>query len=86
MMITDIELAEHPMTSRSNALRLAREVLAFLDTDTEDLLVVADWLLTGQANLALKLADVRARHWRGAQVPPDSARWIPGDDGGEARD
>lgn len=73
----------HPEDStqaRVAAARLARDVLSHLDHGVDDILALADWLLTGAPDVALAMSDQRASHYialRGSDGP-DAVRWVPG--------
>lgn len=43
--------------ARVSAAKLAREILTGLDHDREDILIVADWLITGTADLAMRFTE-----------------------------
>lgn len=61
----------------SQTTELFRECL--LEPSVEDLLVVAEWLLTGSARLALEFSEQRAKFYGpAAGVSPDAATWSPG--------
>lgn len=68
---------------RADAARLAVDILSRLDDcDSEDVLTVADWLLTGRCDVALSLAaqearDYGRRGYESGDVGPDAARWSP---------
>lgn len=64
---------------RADAARLAQDVLSYLDHDIDDVLALADWLLTGRADIALAMAEQRTRNYtqRDGDLGPDAARWTP---------
>jgi hypothetical protein len=66
----------------TGALKAARDVLAYLDHTPEDLIIVADWLITGRADIGLQFAEQRARHYQqhASGGGPDAARWSPPED------
>lgn len=69
---------------RADAARLARDVLAYLDHDAEDVIAVADWLLTGRCDVAVAISEQRARNYaRNGQAgpSPDAMVWTPDLDG-----
>ena len=53
-----------PLDDRAAALHAAREVLTSLDHSPDDLVIVADWILTGCCDAALSLSEQRARNYR----------------------
>lgn len=71
---------DQPLTlSRVEALRHAKDLLAYLDHTSDDLIVVADWLVTGRADVALAMSEQRFRHYQQAHGGdgPDEMRWRP---------
>lgn len=58
------------------ALLAARDVLSYLEHTPEDLIVIAEWLLTGKADIALAFSEQRARHYQPSTVS-DEMRWTP---------
>lgn len=49
---------------RATAAKLAREILTGLNHDREDILIVADWLLTGSADLAMRFTEHTSQLYR----------------------
>lgn len=73
------------LSERAAAVREARDLLTYLDHGPEDLLIVADWLITGRCETALKFAEQRGRLYtehQGERPSLDAATWSPppGDD------
>lgn len=70
-----------PVPPRVEALRHAKDLLAYLDHGADDLIVVADWLVTGRADVALAMSEQRFRHYQETQngdgLGPDAMRWTP---------
>jgi hypothetical protein len=66
---------------RVGALKQARDALQYMDHTADDLIVVADWILTGTYEAALAFDEARARHYRERYGPdlvsPDAMTWSP---------
>lgn len=66
---------------RHQSLMLAREALWGIEYSIDDLLMVADWLTTGRADLALAYGQQTAVNYGQRQEPrdcgmsPDAASW-----------
>lgn len=61
---------------RADAARLALDILRYLDDcSADDILIVADWLLTGRCDVAITMAEQRARSFATSDGP-DAARWL----------
>lgn len=80
-VVTETELN---LARRAGAIQQAHELLTYLDHDTDDLIIVADWLLTGSCDTALRFAAQRAANYRelhnNGLVSLDEARWSPNSD------
>jgi len=78
--IAEPEPGAPDMAARMNALRCARHCLGTADdAAVDDLIAVADWLLTGQPTIATALAAQRARDYtaqHAAQLSPDAMSWL----------
>lgn len=66
--------------ARVAALRQARELLNSLDHDADDLIIVADWLVTGRVDTALAFARQRTQSYIEVDrerhgLSPDAATW-----------
>lgn len=65
-------------TTRVQAFRQAAELFrdCYLEANPDDLIMVADWLLTGSADTAIRFSDQRARNFAPRpEESPDAARW-----------
>lgn len=77
-MTTDENTPTATALARAGAAKLAREALQHLDHDADDVLIVADWIITGRCDVAIAMAKVRAENCaRHDDLSPDAARWIP---------
>lgn len=72
-------MSEFTIEQRADAARLARDVLTYCDDwSADDILIVADWLLTGRCDVAIMMAEQRARSFAASDgLSPDAARWLP---------
>lgn len=52
------------LDARFDAFTRARDLLFGVDASVEEMLIVADWALTGTADLALKISEQSARNYR----------------------
>lgn len=67
-------------TQRVEALKYARDILQYLEHGADELITVADWIVTGTCDAALAFSEARARHYRehhGEAVDIDAMRWPP---------
>lgn len=63
---------------RFRAFQQAAELFrdCYLEASPDDLIAVADWLLTGRADTAVAFSDQRARNYaHRTDESPDAARW-----------
>lgn len=70
-------------TERGAAFRCAAELFrdCYLEANADDLIAVADWLITGSADTAVRFGDQRARNYaQWGNESPDAARWTEGHD------
>lgn len=69
----------HPESiPRVSAFRLAGQLFrdCYLEANPDDLIAVADWLLTGTADPAIAFSDQRARNYgQRTEENADAARW-----------
>lgn len=72
--------------ARAHAITKAREALYGMEYDRDDVLAVADWLMTGTAGVALRMAELSHRAYRETEVArlragdlpsTDAATWSP---------
>lgn len=70
-------MSEFTVDQRADAARSARDILSYgNEYCADDIVVLADWLLTGRCDIAVRMADQRARAFSGSvEVSPDAARW-----------
>lgn len=70
-------MTDHNVLDRGTAIKLAQEVLTFIETGVDDLIIVADWLLTGRADTALAFAEQRDRQYNRSrgELSDDAASW-----------
>lgn len=70
-------------TQRVEALKHARDILQYLEHGADELIVVADWIVTGTCDAALAFNEATARHYRerpGTDLDGlDPMRWSPTD-------
>jgi len=64
---------------RIEAMRSTRDLFyGSEDISAEDLVIVADWLVTGTADLAMAFAAQRASQYARTDAGPDATTWTPG--------
>lgn len=66
-----------PMSARGEALELAVKTLqaAVVECSVEDMVMVAQWLLSGETTLLERLAEQRYERLERPSVSPDAASW-----------
>lgn len=67
------ELIDPVLAERARAAYRARDVLFGVEWDVRDMLIVADWLLTGRADLALVFDAALAGNYPNVDDEPDAS-------------
>lgn len=69
------ELIDPELAARARAAYRARDVLFGLDPSVEDILIVADWLMTGRCELAMAIDE--HRHYLHTNAPSPALTLAP---------